>query len=81
MGKYSISNHSDQVQFCLFILSIYLAQLLSVEVLYTSPRDTFTTLVTVEVKKRQRQYATKGSTSGLSASSNRNDLRTIKHTG
>ena len=27
------------VKSCLFILSIYLAQLLSIEVLYTSPRD------------------------------------------
>ena len=37
----------------LFILSIYLAQLLSVEVLYTLLCDIFTTTVIVEVKQRQ----------------------------
>ena len=39
MGKYFISNYSNQLRSCLFILSIYLAQLLSVEVLCASPRD------------------------------------------
>ena len=39
MGTYSISNYSDQPRSCLFILSTYLAQLLSVEVLCTSSRD------------------------------------------
>ena len=81
MGKHSLSNYSDQVRSCLFILSTHLAQLLSVEVLTTLPCDTFTILITVEVKQRQQQYATKGSTSGLSTSSNCNDLRTIKYTG
>ena len=33
-------------------LFIYLAQLLSVKVLYTSPYDIFTAIVTVEVKQR-----------------------------
>ena len=79
MGKHSLSNYSDQVRSCLFILSTHLAQLLSVEVLTTLPCNTFTTIIMVEVKQRQQQYATKGSTNGLSASSNCNDLRTIKY--
>ena len=39
----------------------------------------FTTTVMVEVKQRQQQYTTKGSISGLSTSSNSDDLRTIKY--
>ena len=33
LGIYSISDYSDQVRPCLFVLSTYLAQLLSFEVL------------------------------------------------
>ena len=40
MGKYFISDYSNQPRSCLFILSTYLAQSLSVEVPYTLPRDT-----------------------------------------
>ena len=40
MGEYSTNDHRDQVRSCLFILSTYPAQSLSVEVLCTSPRDT-----------------------------------------
>ena len=39
MGTHSTSDHSDQPRSCLFILSTYLAQSLSVEVLCTSPCD------------------------------------------
>ena len=65
----------------MFIYFIYIpSPIIEVKVLYTSPYDTFTTIITVEVKQRQRQYATEGSTIGLSTSTNRNNLRTIEHT-
>ena len=64
----------------MFIYFIYIPSLIiKVKVLCISPYNTFTTLVTVEVKQKQRQYATKGSTNGLSPSTNYNNFRTIKH--
>ena len=64
----------------MFIYFIYIPSLIiKVEVLCTSPYNTFTTKVTVEVKQRQQQYATKGSTSSLSISTNRNNFKTIEH--
>ena len=81
MGIYSISNYSNQPSQVLSIYFIYIpSPIIKVTVLYTSPHDIFTTIVTVEVKQRQQQYITKGSTSSLSASNNSNDLRTIKYT-
>ena len=64
------------------IYFIYIpSPIIKVEVLYTLPYNTFTTIVIVEVKQRQQQYAIKGSTNGLSASTNHNDLRTIEYIG
>ena len=80
MGIYSISNYSNQLSQVLSIYFIYIpSPIIEAEVLYTLPYNTFTTKVTVEVKQRQQQYATEGSTSGPSISTNRNDFRTIKH--
>ena len=67
------------VRFCLFILSIYPAQLLSIEVLYTLPYNTFTTIVMVEVNRDNNKYTIKGSTSSLSVSSDSNNFRTIEY--
>ena len=50
LSIYFIINYSDEVRFYLFILSTYLAQLLSVKVLATLPYNTFTTTVIVKVK-------------------------------
>ena len=76
-----ISNYSDKPNQVLpILLFTYLAQLLSIKVLYMSPYNIFTTIVTVEVNRDNDKYTTKGSTSGLSTSSNSNNFRTIKHT-
>ena len=64
-------------------MSIYFINIpsliIEVEVLYTLPCDTFTTIVIVEVKQRQQQYIIKNSISSPSTSSNCNDFRTIEH--
>ena len=62
------------------IYFIYIpSPIIKVEVLYISPYNTFTIIITVEVKQKQQQYTTEGSISSLSASTNYNNLRTIKY--